>query len=73
MCVVVVLPGARQPHTWCSSSRVFAVGNVFGRGRDSSGGYLVGPWEVLSVPGGSWGSFGAFLEALEGSAVNAVK
>ena len=49
------------------------VGSAFGRGQEGSGGYLVGPWEILGVPGGSWGCFGAFLEVSEGSAVNPVR
>ena len=51
----------------------FGVKSAFGRGQEGSGGYLVGPWEILDVPEGSWGSFGAFLEVSELSALNPVK
>ena len=38
----------------------FGVGSAFGRGQESSGGYLVGPWETLDVPGGSQRFIGWF-------------
>ena len=32
----------------------FGVGSAFGKGQDSSGGYLVGPWEIFDVPAGPY-------------------
>ena len=42
----------------------FGIGSTFERGQGSSGGYLVGPWETLDVPGGSWGVIGSPWELL---------
>jgi hypothetical protein len=44
----------------------FGVGSAFGRGQESSGGYLVGPWEILGVPGGSYGVIGWSWVVLRG-------
>lgn len=62
MCMADVPPGARQPHTWCSSIICFAVGNSLGSDQgnlEAPGGSLGDSWRFGKVLGTLWSIIGA--------------